>query len=228
MNKEIFYCGECSELTEECVCSKCGQTTRAPKSHDMCFVDEFYEMGKSMFADALSSNDIEFVAVPAHGGASKYNTPKGYKAYVRYADYDQATEILNVLFGGDDEQPDDPASLIDRIVKVTIDRPQGTRHPEHPDIIYELDYGHVEGVVGGDGEEQDAYFLGLPQGYAFVGKEVSGFIVAVIIRKNDVETKWVVAPLYGGVAPRTPKYTKEQIEKAVHFQEKFFDIEIIM
>ncbi len=60
------------------------------------------------------------------------------------------------------------------------------------------------------------------------GAEFCGYVIAVIIRKNDVETKWVVAPVYGGISPRTPKYTKEQIAAAVNFQEKFFDIEVIM
>ncbi len=222
MNK-LNFCENCNELTSENVCHKCGKSTREPQKKDLCFVTELGDMGKSMFADALSNNDIEFIAVPVHGGASQYNTPKGYKVYVRYDDYDQAAEILDMLFGGEDEeQSDDPASLIDRIVKVTIDRTQGTRHPEHPDIVYEVDYGHVEGVMGGDGEEQDAYFLGLPKGYTYVGDELDGFIIAVIVRKNDVETKWVVS-LDG-----RKKYTREDIAKAVHFQEKYFDIEIIM
>ncbi|MDE7455060.1 MAG: inorganic pyrophosphatase [Clostridia bacterium] len=112
---------------------------------------------------------------------------------------------------------------MDRIVTVIIDRPYGSVHPEHPDIVYPLNYGHVEGVMGGDGEEQDAYLLdfNMPE-LLYVGKEVSGYIVAVIRRKNDVETKWVVS------AGSRKKYTREDIEKAVRFQEQYFDIEIIM
>ena len=221
--KNIFlFCDNCNELTEATVCPKCGKPTREPQDGDMCFVCELSGIDVRMFADALINNDIEYAAIPMHGGFSRLNKPAGYKFHVSYADYDKAVEVLDVIFGGQDDEQFDPADLIDRAVKVTIDRPKGSVHPEHPDIIYEVDYGHVDGVMGGDGEEQDAYFLGLPQGYTFVGKEISGFIVAVIRRKNDVETKWVVSTSYD------KKYTREEIEKAVHFQEKYFDIEIIM
>ena len=225
MSDSIYFCVNCNELTEGSVCPKCGQQTREPQAKDLCFVDVFGDMGKSMFADALSNNDIEFVAIPVHGGFSRLNTPTSYKIYVHYADYDSAQEILSVLFGGQDdaqvETANDSASVIDRLVKIVVDRPLGSVHPEHLDIKYELNYGYVDGVMGGDGEEQDAYIMmgvnvPLPRSYQF-----DGYVIAVIVRKNDVETKWVVARI-------GERYTKEEIEKAVHFQEKFFDIEIIM
>ena len=224
MNNTLNFCETCNELTEQTVCPKCGKPTREPQDGDMCFVQELGGMNVDMYVDALNNNDIKFVHTPKFGGASWYNTPTSYKFYVRYADYDQAVEILYMLFGGQDENEElDDHDLIDRIVKVTIDRPRGSVHPEHPDIIYEVDYGHVEGVMGGDGEEQDAYLLdfSMPE-YLYVGKEIDGFIVAVIRRKNDVETKWVVS------ADGSKKYTREEIEKAVRFQEQYFDIEIIM
>lgn len=228
----MYFCENCNELTEATACPKCGKPTREPQSNDLCFVTEFGGMGNSMFSDALSNNDIEFVAAPVHGGFSRFNTPKGYKIYVRYADYGNASQILSDIFGGQDDTQteciDDPASAIDRLVKVVVDRPLGSVHPEHPDIVYELNYGHVEGVMGGDGEEQDAYIIRgikgldapLPRSYEF-----EGCVIAVIVRKNDVETKWVVAPMLG---ISSPKFTKEQVAKAVRFQEKYFDIEIIM
>ncbi len=40
------------------------------------------------------------------------------------------------------------------------DRPVGSRHPKHADLIYPINYRYVEGVLGGDGEEQDVYLLG--------------------------------------------------------------------
>lgn len=230
MNNKLNFCENCNELTEETVCPRCGRSTREPKDGDMCLVAELGGIGKSMFTDALSNNDIEFVAIPIHGGFTQLNKPTGYKIYVRYDSYDRAKDILDVIFGGQvdgAESTDDLASVIDSLVKVVIDRPLGSRHPEHPDIVYGLNYGYIDGVMGGDGEEQDAYIMGVNFPLPRLS-EFSGFVVAVIRRKNDVETKWVVAPLYGGIAPHTPKYTKEQIEKAVYFQEKYFDIEIIM
>ena len=38
---------------------------------------------------------------------------------------------------------------------VTVDRPLGSSHPKYPEHIYPLNYGYIEGMTGGDGEEQD-------------------------------------------------------------------------
>jgi len=107
--------------------------------------------------------------------------------------------------------------MIGTMVKVTIDRPLGSRHPKHPDILYPVNYGYVEGVIAPDGEEQDAYVLG-------VGHPVRSFtgqIVAVIHRHDDVEEKWVVAP-------PEQHFSREEIMEQVGFQEKYFDAEIRM
>lgn len=236
MKNNLLFCENCNELTENAVCSKCGASTREVQDSDMCFVCKLSGIDVNMFSDALTNNEIQFVHIPSFSvdvndapaltGVNYYNTPASYKFYVRFADYEQAVEIYNVVLVQTDEEMRDE-DWIDRIVKVIIDRPKGSAHPEHPDIVYELNYGHVEGVMGGDGEEQDAYIIGvnvpLQRLYEFYG-----YVIAVIVRKNDIETKWVVAPVYGGVSPYTPKFTKEQIAEAVNFQEKFFDIEIIM
>lgn len=214
--KETFYCEHCNGLTDEQVCPKCGRVTEKPQNGDMCYVNEFGGMAANMFADALSGCGIQFIQVPVFSGYNMLNTPDGYKFYVKYEQYAQASEIIDDIWGGH-EQQDDSASVIDRLVTVIIDRPLGSVHPNHADIKYTVNYGFVEGVTGGDGEEQDAYVLGVP----FPVKKFDGYVVAVIVRKNDVETKWVVAPI-------GTRFTREEIEKAVNFQEKFFDIEIIM
>jgi inorganic pyrophosphatase len=36
-------------------------------------------------------------------------------------------------------------------VRVIVDRPIGTAHPKHPDIIYPINYGYVEGIIAPDG-----------------------------------------------------------------------------
>ena len=41
-----------------------------------------------------------------------------------------------------------------RFAKIVIDRPLGGVHPKHKEIIYGRNYGYIEGVLGGDGEEQ--------------------------------------------------------------------------
>ena len=107
--------------------------------------------------------------------------------------------------------------MIGKIVKVIVDRPLGTYHPNHKDIYYTLNYGYVEGVIAGDGEEQDAYILGIDKPI----KEFVGKVIAIIHRYDDVEEKWVVAK-------EDKIYTKEEIKKQVEFQEKYFNIEIKM
>ena len=75
--------------------------------------------------------------------------------------------------------------MIDNKVKVIIDRPLGTYHPKHKDIFYSVNYGDVEGVMAPNGEEQDAYVLGVDK----LLKEFEGVILAIIHRINDVEDK---------------------------------------
>lgn len=106
---------------------------------------------------------------------------------------------------------------IGRTVTVTVGRPLGSRHPEHADLVYPVNYGYVEGVPAADGDDQDAYILGVdePVG-AFAGR-----VIAVIHRFDDVEEKWVVAP--DGMP-----YTPDEIARRVWFQERFFDTEIRM
>lgn len=107
--------------------------------------------------------------------------------------------------------------MLGKIVKVIIDRPLGSHHPKHKDIIYSVNYGYIPGIMASDGEEQDAYVLGIDIPLAeFIGK-----IIAIIHRKNDHEDKWIVAP-------NNLFLSQEDIINAVHFQEQYFDIEIEM
>ena len=107
--------------------------------------------------------------------------------------------------------------MLGKIVKVVVDRPLGSVHPNHKDIVYTVNYGYVPKIMAGDGEEQDAYILGVDVPLS----EFTGKVVAVIRRKNDIEDKWVVAP-------ENLVISKEEILEAVHFQEQYFDIEIEM
>jgi inorganic pyrophosphatase len=45
-------------------------------------------------------------------------------------------------------------------VFVNIDRPLGSRHPDHG-FVYLLNYGSFPGTLAPDGEELDAYVLGV-------------------------------------------------------------------
>ena len=107
--------------------------------------------------------------------------------------------------------------MLGKKVKVIIDRPLGTYHPKHKDIFYSVNYGYIEGIIAPDGEEQDAYIIGVNEPIS----EFTGKIIAIIKRLDDVEEKWVVAP-------ENMTFTKEEIMKQVEFQEKYFKTEICM
>ena len=98
---------------------------------------------------------------------------------------------------------------------VIVDRPLGSYHPEYPDLYYPVNYGYIPGTLAPDGEEEDAYILGVNKPVA----KFTGDVIAVIERKDDLEHKWVVAP--EGVS-----FTKDEIESLTHFQEQFFQSKI--
>lgn len=108
-------------------------------------------------------------------------------------------------------------NIIGQTVTVTVDRPLGSFHPQHRDMYYPVNYGYVRGITAPDGEEQDAYILGVNEPV----DEFTGKIIAVIHRYDDVEEKWVVAP-------EGMSFTEEDIRDAVYFQEKYFKSEIRM
>ena len=107
--------------------------------------------------------------------------------------------------------------MIGKTVTVTVDRPLGSCHPNHPDLYYPINYGYIEGIMAPDGEEQDAYILGMDVPV----ETFTGTVIAVIHRNDDVEDKWVVAP-------EGMTYSKEEIEATVHFQEQYFDSVVII
>lgn len=108
-------------------------------------------------------------------------------------------------------------TVIGKIVTVTVDRPLGSYHPEYKDMYYPVNYGYIEGIIAPDGEEQDAYILGVNEPV----EKFTGRIIAVIRRADDVEEKWVVAP-------ENISFSKEYIAEKVEFQEKYFNSEIIV
>ncbi|MBS6196527.1 MAG: inorganic pyrophosphatase [Clostridiales bacterium] len=107
--------------------------------------------------------------------------------------------------------------MLGQIVTVTVDRKLGTYHPEHPDLYYPVNYGYINGIIAPDGEEQDAYILGVDKPVT----EFTGKIIAIIHRNDDAEEKWVVAPV-------DQTFSKEEIAEKVHFQERYFDSHVII
>ena len=98
--------------------------------------------------------------------------------------------------------------LLGKTVHVEVDRPIGYIHG---DIVYPVNYGYIPGIIAGDGEEQDAYILGVDVPLS----SFDGTVIGAIRRKNDCEDKLVVAP--AGV-----EFHQGQIAQATHFQEQYF------
>jgi len=99
-------------------------------------------------------------------------------------------------------------------VVVKVDRPLGSRHPKY-NYIYPLNYGYIPGTIAADGEEIDVYILG----ESISLDEYEGSVIGIVHRKNDDEDKLIVS---------NNTYSLEEIQKLVHFQEQYFDTEIIM
>ncbi len=100
-------------------------------------------------------------------------------------------------------------------VKIIIDRQLGTRHLKH-DFMYMVNYGYVPGTISGDGEELDAYLLGVFEPV----EEYEGIVIAYIHRTNDDDDKLIVVP-------KGVDYSDDAIRALTEFQERFFESEIV-
>ena len=105
----------------------------------------------------------------------------------------------------------DYSAVIGRQVCGVIDRPLGQAHPQYPELIYPLNYGYVEGIFAGDGEEQDVYVFGTDRPL----RRFSGTVVGVYHRLNDDEDKWIVS-LDGRPVP------EETVLRSIEFQEQYY------
>lgn len=115
---------------------------------------------------------------------------------------------------------DEYQDIIGQTVKGKIDRPMGSYHPRHKDLYYPVNYGYVDGITGGDGEEQDVYLLGETSAVMdFVGK-----VIAVYHRYDDKETKWIVVPCdeKGIIRSDIKTPNKDEIYAQIAFQEQFY------
>ena len=96
-------------------------------------------------------------------------------------------------------------------IKIKIDRPFGTKHPKHG-FIYPLNYGYVPDTISGDGEELDAYLLGVFEPV----EEFEGNCIAIIHRTNDNDDKLIIVP-------DGKDYSDDAIDALTEFQEQYFE-----
>lgn len=106
-------------------------------------------------------------------------------------------------------------SYLGKTVNIKIDRPIGSMHPKHPELIYPINYGYIPNVFGGDGEELDVYLLGVDVPV----EEYTARIIGIVHRRSDVEDKLVAAP-------EGLNFNQNKILQAVHFQEQYYESEI--
>ncbi|MDD3085028.1 MAG: inorganic pyrophosphatase [Candidatus ainarchaeum sp.] len=104
---------------------------------------------------------------------------------------------------------------LNKKVEVEIDRPLGSKHPKY-EFIYEVNYGFIKNVKVPDGEDLDAYCLGIKEPV----KNFTGVCVAIVHRKDDNDDKLIILP--EGV-----EMTDEEIMDNIYFQEQWFDTKII-
>ena len=110
------------------------------------------------------------------------------------------------------------ASLMGKMVDIVIDRPIGHTHvTKGITLHYTINYGYLPGITGGDGEEQDAYILGVDVPLeTFRGK-----VIAAIRRLDDNEDKLVAAP-------EGMRFSAGEIREKTWFVEKYFDSTIFV
>jgi inorganic pyrophosphatase len=115
-------------------------------------------------------------------------------------------------------QPDKPdlTPFLGQRVRVVVDRPLGTVHPRHPDLVYPVNYGELPGTLSGDGHPVDVYLLGWNEPLA----EAEGVVAAVLVRADDLEDRLVV------IRPGSV-WTDARIMKAARFQKRYFPVRLV-
>ena len=106
-------------------------------------------------------------------------------------------------------------NFLNQIVEVVIDKPLGCIYSKYK-TYFEVNYGYIPNTLAPDGKELDAYVLKVNQPLEkFVGR-----VVAIIHRLNDDDDKLIVIP-------DDETITDEEIDKLTHFQEQFFQHQIV-
>ena len=122
---------------------------------------------------------------------------------------------LDMTLSDKDQEFASAVTYLGKNVLLTIDRPLASRHPKYK-FRYPLNYGFVPNTLAPDGEELDAYVLGINEPL----QSFNGRCVAYIHRLDDADDKLIVVP-------EGMQFSDEEIRRLTFFQEQFFTSEII-
>jgi inorganic pyrophosphatase len=106
-------------------------------------------------------------------------------------------------------------SYLGKRVSVRMDRPLGSHHPQYG-FLYLVNYGYVPGVIAPDGDDLDAYVLGVDEPLT----SFTGRCIAIVHRLDDDDDKLVVVP--DGI-----EFSDDEILAQTHFQEQFFSSQVV-
>lgn len=81
------------------------------------------------------------------------------------------------------------SSFLHQTLTIKIDRPLGSNHPKW-NFTYPVNYGFVPDTISGDGEEIDAYVLGISEPMEIF----TGICIAIIHRTDDDDDKLIIVP----------------------------------
>jgi inorganic pyrophosphatase len=91
----------------------------------------------------------------------------------------------------------------------------GSHHPRWG-FVYSVNYGYLPGVIAPDGEELDAYVLGVEEPLT----AFTGCCIAIVHRLDNDDDKLVVVP--EGLT-----LSDDEIRAQTYFQERFFQSQIL-
>lgn len=100
-------------------------------------------------------------------------------------------------------------------VTVTMDRPLGSKHPKYG-FVYEVNYGYIADTPAPDGEDLDAYVLGVSEPV----QVYEGLCIAIAHRHDNNDDKLIVVP--EGLS-----LSDAEIMSIIYFQERWFKTEIV-
>lgn len=144
------------------------------------------------------------------------NAPKALQTFYQNYGFEETEKPQNE--GEAEVQPMEyllGREYIGKTVTVIIDRPYGSFHPHHPDVIYPLNYGYVNELVSADGEFQDAYVYGLQE----PAETFTGIVSGIIYHKDGPSRFIVTRP--------GEMIDHDEVIEAVAFEEQYYDTRFI-